>query len=82
MIALSCEVKGDSDMSSTGLLKKAMKQKKVTQIKLAEMLGKPFPTVRNTLVFDNMKMNTLEEYADALGCDVVLLDRETGEIYR
>lgn len=82
MIALLYEAKGDSDMSSTGLLKKAMKQKKVTQIKLAEMLGKPFPTVRNTLVFDNMKMNTLEEYADALGCDVVLLDRETGEIYR
>ena len=33
-------------------------------------------------ITDNMKMKSLEEYANALGCDVVLLDRETGEIYR
>ena len=69
-------------MGSTQLLKSVMKRKRITQFVLAEMLGKPYNTVRNTLVADNMKMNSLEEYANALGCDVVLIDRETGEIYR
>ena len=69
-------------MGSTQMLKSVMKRKKITQFALAEMLDKPYNTVRNTLVADNMKMKSLEEYADALGCDVVLLDRGTGEIYR
>ena len=69
-------------MGSTQLLKSVMKRKKITQFALAEILDKPYNTVRNTLVADNMKMKSLEGYADALGCDVVLLDRKTGEIYR
>lgn len=69
-------------MGSTQMLKSVMKRKKITQFTLAELLGKPYNTVRNTLVADNMKMENFKEYADVLGCDVVLFDRETGEIYR
>lgn len=69
-------------MGASKKLKKVMVDKEITQTRLAEILGKPFNTVRNTLFNDNMRFDTLEEFADALGCDVVLRDRETGEIYR
>ena len=69
-------------MGATKKIRKVMVDKSMTQVRLAELLGKPYMTVRNTLIKDNMKMETLEEYADALGCDVALIDRETGEVYR
>ena len=69
-------------MGSTQMLKSVMKRKKITQFALAEMLGKPYNTVRNMLVTDNMTIKSLEEYANVLGCDVVLLDRETGDIIK
>ena len=68
-------------MGSTGKLKKALISRGMTQIQLADKLGKPLGTVKNTFTKDNMRISTLEEYADALGCDVVLRDRETGELY-
>ena len=68
-------------MGATKKLKKAMVERKMTMVQLADALGKPFTTVRNTMYKDNMRISTLEEYADALGCDVVLRDRETGELY-
>lgn len=69
-------------MSVKKQIKKALVSRQMTQQELAEKLGKPYGTVRNALSRDNMRASTLEEYADALGCDVVLIDRETGEIYR
>lgn len=69
-------------MGASKKIKKRLIDLGITQLKFAEMLGKPEGTVRNTLVKDNMTISILEEYANALGCDVVLIDRETGEIYR
>jgi len=63
-------------------LKSVMKKKKITQLDLASGTGKSPNTVRNILVRDSISTNTLIAYADILGCDVVLQDRETGEIYR
>lgn len=63
-------------------IRDAMKYKKVTMAELAERLDKPFFTVRNTLYKGNMKIETLEQYADALGCDVVLIDRKTRKQFR
>lgn len=68
-------------MGSRIKIRKALLSKGMTQIQLAEKLGRPVGTVRNNLSNDNLKVTTLEEYADALGCDVVLRDRETGELY-
>lgn len=69
-------------MDAQKALKAVMKHKRITQHKLAETLGKPYNTVRNTLYGSNMKIETLTEMADALGCDVVLRDRKTGKLYR
>lgn len=63
-------------------LKSIMRKKKVTQADLAEGTGKSPNTVRNILARDSISTNTLIAYADILGCDVALIDRETGEIYR
>lgn len=69
-------------MGAAKKIKKRLIDLGLTQKQFSEMIGKSFSTVRNLLVVDNFKMSTLEEWADALGCDVVLIDRETGEIYR
>lgn len=68
-------------MSITKKLKKAMVDKGVTQIVLAERTGRAVQTVRHTMSHGTMNTATFESYADAIGCDVVLRDRETGKIY-
>ena len=69
-------------MGASKKLKMLMVDKEITQKELAEMLGKTLNNVRNTLYKDNFRMETLEAWADALGCDVVLRDRKTGKLYR
>lgn len=66
----------------TGALKKVMRAKKITQTDIAEATGTTLSTVRKAMVKTNINTDTLIAYADALGCDVALIDRETGEIYR
>ena len=68
-------------MGAAEHIKRALKSKKVTQKELAVMMGKPIQTVYNTINKDSMFFSHVEEYADAIGCDVVLVDRETGQIY-
>lgn len=68
-------------MGASEHITKALKAKKIKKNKLAEMIGKTPRTVYNTLDRDAMTYTMVELYADALGCDVVLRDRETGEIY-
>ena len=69
-------------MNTTELLRHAARQKHITLAEFAERSGKTFNTLRNMLYKSNINTTSLEELADALGCDVVLIDRETGEIYR
>lgn len=69
-------------MGASKKLRMLMIDKEVSQKEFAEMIGKSLNNVRNTLYNDNFKMETLEAWADALGCDVVLRDRKTGKLYR
>lgn len=69
-------------MGAANKIRKRLIDLGMTQIQFSEQIGKSFSTVRNLLSNDNLRMSTLEEWADALGCDVALIDRETGEIYR
>lgn len=48
---------------------------------LAEAYGDLTQTFYNKLHRDTMKYDEVEKIADALGCDVVFRDRETGKIY-
>lgn len=69
-------------MGAKKKLKMVMIDKGINQIDLAEMTGRKIGTLRNMLFRDNMAYTTVEELADALGCDVILRDRKTGKLYR
>lgn len=73
---------GDEPMGAARILNMILADKRVTKTELAKRLGKPRPTLYNTFVKDNMQWDTVAEYADGLGCDIVIQDRETGKIYK
>lgn len=68
-------------MGAAKLLRKIMIDKKVKQYDLAEQMNKPKQTVYNTMCRDRMTWDNVVQYADALGCDVVIIDRETKKVY-
>lgn len=68
-------------MGASKHLKAAMKDKKIRVEDLSEMVDKPMQTIYNMMYRDTMKFNQVEIYAEALGCEVVLRDKETGKVY-
>ena len=68
-------------MGATVHIKAAMLNKGIKSGELAEKLGKIPQTFYNMLTRDTMKFADVEQIADILGCDVVLVDRETKKIY-
>lgn len=62
-------------------IKTAMVYKNVKSGYLAEKTGKTPGNFYNFLSRDTMRFAEVEAIADALGCDVVLRDRETGQIF-
>ncbi len=66
-------------MGASRQLKAIMAYKKITTVKTAEDLGKATQTLYNMLQRDTMKYSEVEKIADALGCDIVFKDRETGK---
>lgn len=66
----------------TGIVKKVMRTKKITQADIAEHTETNLTTVKRNLAKPSITTDTLIAYADILGCDVALIDRATGEIYR
>lgn len=69
-------------MGAARILNMILADKRVTKTELAKRIGKPRPTLYNTFAKDNMQWDTVAEYADNLGCDIVIQDRETGKIYK
>ncbi len=69
-------------MGASQKLKDIMKHKRIKQTELAEQSGKQLQALRNMLYRDNMTYATVEQLADALGCDIVFIDRKTRKQYR
>ena len=66
-------------MGSSKKLKQVMIEKNIKVGELAERIGmKPQP-LSNKLFRDTMSYTDVEKMADALGCDVKIVDRETGK---
>lgn len=61
--------------------RKARKSKKMKYAAIGETIGMSAQTLANTLSRDNMRTDTAQKIADALGCDLVLIDKKTGEIF-
>lgn len=69
-------------MGASDKLKAIMKHKNIRQIDLASQTGKEAQTLRSMLYRDNMTYASVEQLADALGCDIVFIDRKTRKQYR
>ena len=68
-------------MSASKQIKQAMLEKNIKISDLAEMINmKPQP-LSNKLYRDTMSYSDVEKIADALGCDVRIVDRETGKTF-
>ena len=68
-------------MGASKTIKTIMADKRIKSGRLAELIGREKQYVYNILNRDNMSYERVEQIADALGCDIVFRDRETGKIY-
>ena len=68
-------------MGAKEKIRRAARRKKETYESIAKKLKMPLQSYANRLARDRMSFDYAEKVADALGCDIVFLDRETGEIY-
>lgn len=68
-------------MGATKHIKSAMLEKDIKPGELAARLEKIPQTFYNMLNRDTMKFSDVEKIADAMNCDVVLRDRETGKTF-
>ncbi len=65
-------------MGASKQIKQVMIEKNIKVSELAEKIGmKPQP-LSNKLFRDTMSYNDVEKIAAAMGCDVKIVDRETG----
>ena len=68
-------------MSIKESIRNATRAKKETYKSISEKLNIGSQTYANMICRDNIQSKNLEKIADALNCDIVLLDRENGSIY-
>lgn len=64
-------------MSAARLIRLALREKKVNQRELAELLGMSYQTIRTKLYRDNMPFADAEKILDLLGYNVCIIDKET-----
>lgn len=68
-------------MSASKHIKKCMIEKEIKPGILADKLGMIPQTFYNKLSRDSMSFSDAEKIANALDCDIVLIDRTTQKIY-
>lgn len=72
-------LRGDKEMGASKQIKQVMIKKNIKVGELADRIGmKPQP-LSNKLFRDTMSFSDVEQIAAALGCDVKIVDRETGK---
>lgn len=68
-------------MGAATQIKEVLYDKRMKQTDLAVAVGKDKQYIYNALHRDSFSYEMVVQIADVLGCDVVLMDRETGKIY-
>ena len=68
-------------MGATKHIKRILFEKDIKANDFADTLGKPPQSFYNQMGRDTWKYAEVEKIADALGCDIVFIDRETGKTY-
>lgn len=64
------------------VLRSVMAKKGIKIGQLAEDLGENRQSFANWMQYNKMTLSKFANVADALNCDVVLVDRDTGETFR
>lgn len=62
-------------------IRRARKGKEMTLEELSVLCCENYQVLANKICRDNMTISNVEKIANAMNCDVVFLDRETGEVY-
>ncbi len=68
-------------MSASKKIKIAMLDKEIKNHQLAESIKMKKQALSTKLYRDSMSFSDAEKIANALDCDVALVDRKTGKIY-
>ena len=68
-------------MSIAKRIKKILNEKNMNIIEFAALLGRTPRTIYNMMSRDSMYFSTVEEWLDALDCEIVFRDKRTGKIY-
>lgn len=63
-------------------IRSIMAKKNVKIGQLAETLGDNRQTLANTIQYNKMTLNKFASIVDALECDIVVVDRTTGETFK
>lgn len=64
------------------VIRAVMAKKNVKISQLAEMLGENRQTLANNIQYNKMTLNKFATIADALDCDVILVDRTSGDSFK
>ena len=68
-------------MSGAKMMRMVLLDKEISHAAFARKINKPVQTWYNILQRDAMSVKALEEFANEVGCDVVLVDRQTKKMY-
>ena len=67
------------DDSDKMILKRAQKEREITQTELAEKMGTTQSALSGNMRRDRMSMDVFRDVLDALDYEIVIVDRKTGE---
>lgn len=68
-------------MGASKHFKRLMFEREITTGDIAKLIDKPLQSLYNQICRDSWKYKEVEEIADKLGCDIVFVDRKTGQKY-
>lgn len=74
------DVKNVTELTDKAILKKAQRMRNMTQMELADALGMKQNSLSGSMRRDRMSLGVFAKILDALDYDVVIADRETGNV--
>ena len=68
-------------MGASKKIKKILIDREMTQSNFADAIGKDHQQTKNALCRDTFQYNLLEQWLDAIGCEIVFRDKTSGKLY-
>lgn len=68
-------------MGASKKIKKILVDRDMTQAQFADAIGKDHQQTKNALCRDTFNYNMLEQWLDAIDCEIVFRDKTSGRLY-